>query len=99
MDLHCLTIHELHDLLVKKEVTSREATGALYQRIREVEGKIKAYLLILKIILYHAKIGSVLNIYENGASRRPPACQLRLYRGRPLDSFPRARTAWCLPAS
>lgn len=46
MDLHSLTIHELHDLLVKKEVTSREATEALYRRIREVEGKVKAYLML-----------------------------------------------------
>jgi aspartyl-tRNA(Asn)/glutamyl-tRNA(Gln) amidotransferase subunit A len=46
MDLHTLTIHELHDLLMKKKVTSREATQVLYQRIREVEGKIKAYLLL-----------------------------------------------------
>jgi len=44
MDLHSLTIHALHDLLVKKEVTSREATEALYRRIGEVEGKVKAYL-------------------------------------------------------
>jgi len=46
MELHQLTIHELHALLVKKEVTSREATEALYHRIGEVEGKIKAYLLL-----------------------------------------------------
>jgi aspartyl-tRNA(Asn)/glutamyl-tRNA(Gln) amidotransferase subunit A len=46
MDLHSLTIHQLHDLLVKKEVTSREATDALCRRIREVEGKVKAYLLL-----------------------------------------------------
>ena len=46
MELHQLTIHEVHDLLVKKKVTSREATEALYRRIREVEGKIKAYLLL-----------------------------------------------------
>ena len=46
MDLHSLTIHQLHDLLIKKEVTSREATEALYKRIRRVEGKIKAYLLL-----------------------------------------------------
>ncbi len=46
MELHSLTIHQLHDLLVKKEVTSREATDALYRRIREVEGKVKAYLLL-----------------------------------------------------
>jgi len=45
-DLHSLTIHQLHDLLVKKEVTSREATEAVYQRIRQVEEKIKAYLLL-----------------------------------------------------
>jgi aspartyl-tRNA(Asn)/glutamyl-tRNA(Gln) amidotransferase subunit A len=46
MDLHQLTIHELHGLLVKKEVTSREATEALYRRIKEVDGKIRAYLLL-----------------------------------------------------
>jgi len=46
MELHTLTIHELHDLLVKKEVTSREVTEALYRRIREVEGKVKAYLIL-----------------------------------------------------
>src|SRR4030043_1289807 len=46
MDLYALTIHQLHDLLVKKKVTSKEVTGALYRRIREVEEKIKAYLLL-----------------------------------------------------
>jgi aspartyl-tRNA(Asn)/glutamyl-tRNA(Gln) amidotransferase subunit A len=46
MDLCQLTIHELHDLLVKKELTSREATESHYRRIREVDGKIGAYLLL-----------------------------------------------------
>lgn len=46
MKLHQLTIHQLHDLLVKKEVTSREATEAFYRRIAEVDGKIKAYLML-----------------------------------------------------
>jgi aspartyl-tRNA(Asn)/glutamyl-tRNA(Gln) amidotransferase subunit A len=46
MDLCRLTIHELHALLVKKEVTSREITEALYRRIKEVDGKIGAYLLL-----------------------------------------------------
>jgi aspartyl-tRNA(Asn)/glutamyl-tRNA(Gln) amidotransferase subunit A len=41
-----LTIHELHDLLVKKEVTSREVTEALYRRIKETDGKIRAYLMM-----------------------------------------------------
>jgi aspartyl-tRNA(Asn)/glutamyl-tRNA(Gln) amidotransferase subunit A len=46
MKLHQLTIHELHGLLVKKEVSSREVTEALYRRIREIDGKIGAYLLL-----------------------------------------------------
>jgi aspartyl-tRNA(Asn)/glutamyl-tRNA(Gln) amidotransferase subunit A len=46
MELHQLTIHELHDLLIKREVTSREVTEALYNRIREMDGKIGAYLLL-----------------------------------------------------
>jgi aspartyl-tRNA(Asn)/glutamyl-tRNA(Gln) amidotransferase subunit A len=46
MGIHELTIHELHELLVKKEFTSREATEALFQRIREVDGKTGAYLLL-----------------------------------------------------
>ena len=46
MDLYRLTIHQLHDLLVKKEVTSREATEALYLRIKEVDKKLRAYLLL-----------------------------------------------------
>ena len=31
MELHQLTIHQLHDLLVKKEITSKEMTEALYR--------------------------------------------------------------------
>ncbi|MBM4338835.1 MAG: Asp-tRNA(Asn)/Glu-tRNA(Gln) amidotransferase subunit GatA [Deltaproteobacteria bacterium] len=46
MAIHELTIHQLHDLLVKKEVTSKEATAALYRRIGEVDGKVKAYLML-----------------------------------------------------
>jgi aspartyl-tRNA(Asn)/glutamyl-tRNA(Gln) amidotransferase subunit A len=46
MELRGLTIHQLHDLLVKREVSSREATEALYRRIEEVDRKINAYLLL-----------------------------------------------------
>ncbi len=46
MELHQLTIHELHNLLFKKEVSSREVTEALYRRIHGVDGKIRAYLLL-----------------------------------------------------
>jgi aspartyl-tRNA(Asn)/glutamyl-tRNA(Gln) amidotransferase subunit A len=53
MNLYELTIHELHDLLVKKEVTSREATEALYRRIKEVDKKLRAYLLLTEEKAYH----------------------------------------------
>jgi aspartyl-tRNA(Asn)/glutamyl-tRNA(Gln) amidotransferase subunit A len=46
MELHQLTIHQLHELLIRREITSREVTEALYRRIREVDGKIGAYLLL-----------------------------------------------------
>jgi len=46
MELHQLTIHELHDLLVRKEVTSKEVTESMYRHIREVDPKIGAYLML-----------------------------------------------------
>ncbi|MGQ9509143.1 MAG: Asp-tRNA(Asn)/Glu-tRNA(Gln) amidotransferase subunit GatA [Thermodesulfobacteriota bacterium] len=46
MDLSLLTIHELHTLLINKEVTSREVTEALFRHIKKVEPKIQAYLLL-----------------------------------------------------
>jgi aspartyl-tRNA(Asn)/glutamyl-tRNA(Gln) amidotransferase subunit A len=46
MELYQLTIHELHKLISKKEVTSKEVTAALYHRIGAVDGKIGAYLLL-----------------------------------------------------
>ncbi|MGD0916151.1 MAG: Asp-tRNA(Asn)/Glu-tRNA(Gln) amidotransferase subunit GatA [Thermodesulfobacteriota bacterium] len=46
MELYQLTVHELHDLLVKKEVTSKEVTEVLYRRITEIDRKINAYLLL-----------------------------------------------------
>jgi aspartyl-tRNA(Asn)/glutamyl-tRNA(Gln) amidotransferase subunit A len=53
VDLHALTIHQLHDLLVKKEVTSKEATEALYRRIGEIDRKINAYLLLTEEEAFH----------------------------------------------
>ena len=46
MEFHQMTIHQLHDLIVKREVTSKEATDALYCHIKKVDGKIGAYLLL-----------------------------------------------------
>jgi len=46
MDLYRMTIHQLHDLLVKKEATSKEITEAFYRRIRGIDDQIKAYLIL-----------------------------------------------------
>lgn len=40
--------HVLHDMLVKKEITSLELTEAVLSRIDEVEGDVKAYLTITR---------------------------------------------------
>ena len=48
MELHSLTIHELHNLLIKKSITAREIAGALYRRIKQVDDRIKAYLLLME---------------------------------------------------
>ncbi len=44
MSLHTLTIHELRESLRRGDVSAREATQALLDRIRAVDGKLKAYL-------------------------------------------------------
>ncbi len=46
MELYELTIHELHDLLKKKETTSRAATESVLGRIKAVDGRVKAYLSV-----------------------------------------------------
>ncbi|MCD7975355.1 MAG: Asp-tRNA(Asn)/Glu-tRNA(Gln) amidotransferase subunit GatA [Phascolarctobacterium sp.] len=48
MELYRLTAHELHEKLLKKELSSVELTKALYKRIDEVEGDIQAYVTIDK---------------------------------------------------
>lgn len=48
MDLYKLTAHELHDKLVKKEISSVELTENVYSRIDEVEDKVQAYVTLDK---------------------------------------------------
>lgn len=48
MELYSLTIHKLHDLLIKGEVTSKEITEALIQRIEALDKVIGAYLLVME---------------------------------------------------
>jgi aspartyl-tRNA(Asn)/glutamyl-tRNA(Gln) amidotransferase subunit A len=46
MSLHTLTIHELRERLRRGEVSARETTQALLDRIQAVDGKLKAYLWV-----------------------------------------------------
>jgi aspartyl-tRNA(Asn)/glutamyl-tRNA(Gln) amidotransferase subunit A len=46
MELHELTIHELHDKLKAREVSSVEATTALLARIEAVEDQVKSFITI-----------------------------------------------------
>lgn len=48
MELHNLTIHELHEKLKKKELTSLELTETFLKRIDAVDEKIKAYITVTK---------------------------------------------------
>ena len=46
MKLSELTAHQIHDLLVKKEIRASEVTEAILRRIDEVEEKINAYVTV-----------------------------------------------------
>ncbi|MGB5747378.1 MAG: amidase family protein, partial [Desulfobacterales bacterium] len=46
MKLYELTINDAHKLLKKKEISSRELTRAVFDRIDAVEGKIDAYITL-----------------------------------------------------
>ncbi len=48
MDLYALTIHETHALLKKKEISAVELTGAVFERIEEVEERVSAYLTLAR---------------------------------------------------
>jgi len=41
-----LTIHELHGLLKKREITSREITESVFERISEVDSRVRAYVCL-----------------------------------------------------
>ncbi len=46
LDLARLTIHEAHELLQSRQVSSVELARAVQQRIHQVDGKVKAYLTL-----------------------------------------------------
>jgi len=48
LQLFWLTAHELHDLLVKKEISAEELTLAVFNRVEAVDGQVKAYVTLTK---------------------------------------------------
>lgn len=48
MDLYQLTAHRLHEMLVKKEVSAAEITKAVFQRIEQVDDKVKSYITLTR---------------------------------------------------
>jgi aspartyl-tRNA(Asn)/glutamyl-tRNA(Gln) amidotransferase subunit A len=48
MELYGLTIHELHERLKRKEVSSVEATTALLDRIDATDGRVNAYITVTR---------------------------------------------------
>ncbi len=48
MKVHDLTIRELHDRLLRGDLTSTELTQALFDRIEDADGKIGAYLTVCR---------------------------------------------------
>jgi aspartyl-tRNA(Asn)/glutamyl-tRNA(Gln) amidotransferase subunit A len=48
MELYKLTIHELHEKLASKEISSRELTESVFSRIDDVEVDVKSYLTITR---------------------------------------------------
>lgn len=48
MELYYFPVHELHDLLVNRQITAEELCRAFFERIDAVEDKLKAYVTITR---------------------------------------------------
>jgi aspartyl-tRNA(Asn)/glutamyl-tRNA(Gln) amidotransferase subunit A len=48
MDLYGLTIHEAHELLKERQISSVDLTAAVFERIEKVEEKVSAYLTLAR---------------------------------------------------
>ncbi len=56
MDLYQLTIHELHSMLKRGEATAQAVTESVLNRIKAVDGKVRAYITVTEeIALEQAK--------------------------------------------
>ncbi len=47
MELYQLTVHQLHEMLRKREITSREITDSVLRRIEKVEKKVHAFITLM----------------------------------------------------
>ncbi len=47
-ELYQLTAHELSDLLARREVSARDLLASVYERIAQVDGETKSYLLLTR---------------------------------------------------
>ncbi len=47
MQLYALAIHELHDLLLRKEVSATDVVSAFLERIERLDPKLNCYLTSL----------------------------------------------------
>lgn len=48
MELFQLTAHQLHQMLIKKEISALDITEAVFNRMEQVEDKVKAYLTLTR---------------------------------------------------
>ena len=48
MELYNLTAHEIHDLLIKREVSAVEVTESVFQQIDRVEDRINSYITLIR---------------------------------------------------
>ncbi len=53
-ELYKLTAHELHDLISAKQVTCREVTESVIERIRAIDDKVKSYVTVTDEIAFAA---------------------------------------------
>mmetsp|Transcript_8512 Transcript_8512/g.4642 ORF Transcript_8512/g.4642 Transcript_8512/m.4642 type:complete len:487 (+) Transcript_8512:3137-4597(+) len=56
MELYELSIHEAHDLLKKKKISSKELTKSVLDRIKDIDEKLDAYITVAEdLALKHAE--------------------------------------------
>ncbi|HHY98189.1 MAG TPA: Asp-tRNA(Asn)/Glu-tRNA(Gln) amidotransferase subunit GatA [Firmicutes bacterium] len=52
MELYSYTAHELHDLLIRREVTARDIAESVFKRIDEVDPSVKAYITLTRDLAF-----------------------------------------------